>query len=129
MKTKPKEDYLSILSSVNVPIYNMEFNGFFKDYEKLYHVMELQAKYITAAKQNKLKICALFYNTDVTKEVIDHFLSLINTCNECIDRIAITGIPINERAIFLLKLKTSVRDFNSYQFFASTEDAVNWLNK
>ncbi|MDO5519571.1 MAG: hypothetical protein Q4G58_03655 [bacterium] len=129
MLVKPNTDEITLIHSMDTSIYTLNYNGFYSDYDKLYHVMELENEYLHNHKEECLHLCTLFYNTNVTSEVIERYIQQLLTYKDNIDKIAIVGIPVNERPVFRVKLVKEDRKPFHYQFFSSVKSAVEWLNR
>ncbi|MDO5293277.1 MAG: hypothetical protein Q4F05_11055 [bacterium] len=129
MLVKPSTKELTLIHSVDTSVYTLNYNSFYSDYDKLYHVMELENEYLKSHKEECIHLCTLFYNTNVTSEVIEQYIHQLLTYKDTIDKIAIVGIPVNERPVFRLKLVKEDRNPFHYQFFSSVKSALDWLNR
>lgn len=111
------------------PIYYLSYNGFYEDYRKLFHAMDLQNEYLASSDNSNLRLCVLFQNTSVTGEVLDKFIRSIIQIPYPVKQMAIVGLSLNVQALFLLKIKLNNIKLPPYQFFSSNKDALHYLEE
>lgn len=127
MLAKPSQSEFTLLHTADASIYTLAYNGFFKDYKALFHIMELQDMYLQTHSASSMKVCTLFYNTRITPEVMDRYIAQLGRHTDQFDTVAIVGVPVPERGIFRLKLKKSLARNMQFHFFYSVEEASQFL--
>ncbi len=129
MLLRAKETCIEQDNCTTNDIYYVAYNSFYRDHKALFHVMNLQQKYICRPSFIKRSICVSFHYTHVNNEVMNRFWKQLEQYKDYVDKVAIVGVPINAKAIFTVKSKYMGSDLAPYQFFANTEAAVRWLKK
>lgn len=129
MLVKPNTIERKWINSLDSSIYTLAYNGFYEDRASLFHIMDLETHCLAESKNQNMHICTLFYNTNVTPFVVEHYIQQLLKYNDKIGKLAIVGIPVGERPVFRLKLAKEESNHFTYRFFLSVKEAEDWLNK
>ncbi len=129
MLLRPKETYIDNDYCDTKDIYYIAYNSFYHDHKALFHVMNLQQKYICKPSFTKRPVCVLFYYTDITCEVMKEFLDQMEKCEGHLEKVAVVGVPVNARVWYRLKARRRNSEIAPYQFFSNGKEALQWLNQ
>ena len=129
MLLRPKLIRIKQESKDTKDIYYVAYNSFYRDHKALFHVMKLQENYICKPSFDKKSICIQLTYTYVNNELMNRLLDQIEKCKDHLDKVAIVGVPVNERAYFTLKAKYKGSNLPPCQFFFNVDAANNWLHK
>lgn len=128
MLVKPNTIERNLIKNLDSSIYTLAYNGFYDDHASLFHVMDLENHCLAESKNDNMHVCTLFYNTNVTPFVVDHYIQQLLQYNDKIEKLAIVGIPVGERPVFRLKLAKEESNHFPYRFFLSVKEAEDWLS-
>lgn len=128
MLTRPSLSEFTLLHTPDTSIYTLAYNGFYEDHKSLFHIMELQDYYLDAHPDSSIKLCTLFYNTKIKSDVTEHYIAQIHKHDKKIKKLAIVGVPVNERAALRLRLKRTLSENVEFHFFHSIKEAGNFLS-
>ena len=106
-------------------IHCLKYGNKYKDYVKLYELMELEEEFIKQTNQ-KLRIWIDLYKTNITEELLEKLVNNLLNINDNIKKLSFVGLSrINQWRLKRKLLKTNI-EF-PISFYSDPEEAKTWL--